>query len=129
MVLSTLLTQYLPTTDHPCGPGSWRRVAFVNMTDPNEQCPSNWTVHDTSTSGRSCIRPNTSTITIGCASTFFSTGSVDYSRVCGRATGTASYSPDSFRHRSGSTINDACVDGLSITHMQESPTAHLDFCS
>ena len=124
MVQSTLLTQYLPATDHPCGPGSWKRVVLVNMTDPNQQCPSNWTVHDTSTSGRSCIRPNT--ITIGCASTFFSTCSVDYSRVCGRTTGTISKSPDSFRetgsHR-GNAMNDPYVDGISITH--GSPRQHI----
>ena len=124
MVQSTLLTQYLPTTDHPCGPGSWRRVAFVNLTDPNQQCPSNWTVHDSSTSGRSCIRPNTTTK--GCASTFFTTGSVDYNRVCGRATGTASNTPDSYRetgHNRGNAINDPYVDGISITH--GSPRQHI----
>ena len=124
IVQSTILhvTQYI---NHPCGPGLWRRVAFLDMTDSNQQCPSNWTLHDTSTSGRSCIRPNT--ITIGCASTFFSTGSVDYNRVCGRAIGIASGSPDGYtetgNNRGSSTINDPYVDGLSITH--GSPRQHI----
>ena len=94
------------------------------MTDSNQQCPSNWTLHDTSTSGRSCIRPNT--ITIGCASTFFSTGSVDYNRVCGRAIGIASISPDGYReigNNRGHTVNDPYVDGLSTTH--GSPRQHI----
>ena len=25
-----------------CGPGLWQRVAFLNMSDPSEQCPSAW---------------------------------------------------------------------------------------
>ena len=27
----------------PCGgPGQWRRIAHLDMSDPNQQCPSNW---------------------------------------------------------------------------------------
>ena len=27
----------------PCGgPGPWRRIAHLNMSDPNQQCPTNW---------------------------------------------------------------------------------------
>ena len=25
-----------------CGPGPWRRVAYVNMSDPSHQCPPVW---------------------------------------------------------------------------------------
>ena len=125
LVQSTLLTQHMPAANPICGPGSWRRIAFLNMTDPDQQCPSEWLLHDASLSDRSCTRPSTNTI--GCASTFFSTGNLDYNRVCGRATGIAFHSPDSYRptgnNRGSSTINDPYVDGLSITH--GSPRQHI----
>ena len=29
----------------PCGgPGEWRKIAHLNMSDPNQQCPLNWTL-------------------------------------------------------------------------------------
>jgi len=47
---------------------------------------------------------------------------VTYSRVCGRATGFAVSSPDAF-HASSEGINDAYVDGISITN--GSPRQHI----
>ena len=42
-----------------CGPGSWRRVAFLNMSDPSQECPSAWREYNTS-GVRACGRPTTS---------------------------------------------------------------------
>ena len=60
----------------PCGgPGQWRRIAHLNMSDSNQQCPSNWRLITAPVRG--CGRPTT------CNSVAFpSNGS--YSRVCGR---------------------------------------------
>ena len=39
-----------------CGPGLWQRVAFLNMSDPSQQCPSAW--REYSANGvRACGRP------------------------------------------------------------------------
>ena len=36
----------------PCGgPGQWTRIAHLNMSDPSEQCPSNWNLITTPVRG------------------------------------------------------------------------------
>ncbi len=42
-----------PSLDSGCGGSGWRRVAYLNMSDPSATCPSNWTVHS---SPRGCGR-------------------------------------------------------------------------
>ena len=27
-----------------CGPGVWHQVAYLNMSDPTQQCPSSWSI-------------------------------------------------------------------------------------
>ena len=39
-----------------CGAGQWHRIAFLNMTDPSQQCPSAWREYNTS-GVRACGRP------------------------------------------------------------------------
>ena len=39
-ILQANMTQ-LPT-EHPCGGSGWRRVAYLNMSDPSQHCPSVW---------------------------------------------------------------------------------------
>ena len=36
-----------------CGPGPWVQVAYLNMSDPSQQCPSSWREYNTS-GVRSC---------------------------------------------------------------------------
>ena len=66
---------------HTCdGSPGWRRVGFVNMTDPSQDCPPglNITSHPIRTCGSSNDdRPS-------CSSTSFSVGEREYGQVCGR---------------------------------------------
>ncbi|MCG8623751.1 MAG: hypothetical protein MJE68_17385 [Proteobacteria bacterium] len=39
-----------------CGEGIWYRVAYLNMTDPSQQCPSAWREYNTN-QFRACGRP------------------------------------------------------------------------
>ena len=65
---------------HTCnGTPGWRRVAFIDMTDTNYNCPTGLNL--TSYSKRKCGRSHTTQG--GCSSTTFSVGGA-YSRVCGR---------------------------------------------
>jgi hypothetical protein len=32
----------LQMQEHQCGDGIWHRVAYLNMSDPSQQCPSAW---------------------------------------------------------------------------------------
>ena len=90
-----------------CGPGPWYRVAYLNMSNPAEQCPSAWREYNSS-GVRACGRPVS---TLGsCPGVQYSTCN-QYSRVCGRIIGYQVASPDAFRSDS-----DQSVDGVTITH-------------
>ena len=104
------------------GSKGWMRVANLNMTDPNEQCPQNFHLY---TQDRLCGK---STDGKGCDSVKYNTSGVRYSKVCGRVAGYQFASPDGFVHKRlfcrGCGIDEAYVDGVSITH-GESPRKHI----
>ena len=101
-----------------CGAGLWYRVAFLNMSDPSQQCPSAWRL--VTTNGvRACGRQEFSASTR--SDTFYSATS-EYQRVCGRVIGYQDNSPDGFLNVDRS-INDIYMDGVSITYGQ--PRTHI----
>ena len=101
-----------------CGAGLWYRVAFFNMSDPSQQCPSTWRL--VTTNGvRACGRPASSGPS--CPGTFYSATN-EYQRVCGKVIGYQDSSPDGFLNTDRS-INDIYVDGVSITYGQ--PRTHI----
>ena len=90
------------------GGGQWTRVAYLNMSDPTQSCPSAW--QDRSSNGvRACGRNSS-----GCYGTFYSSGGRTYTKVCGRVIGYQIGHTDGFR--SSSSIDSAYVEGVSITH-------------
>ena len=95
-----------------CGEGMWYCVAYLNMNNSTQQCPPNWKEIDAPV--RACARPTSSGAS--CSGEYFSTGSLQYSKVCGRAIGYQNGSTDSFATNSRGTINDPYVDGVSVTH-------------
>ena len=102
-----------------CGEGIWYRIAYLNMTDPSQQCPSAWREYNTS-QFRACGRP-VSTVASRPSQIF--PISQQYSKVCGRVIGIQVASPDAFYHGRGSDINEGYMDGVSITH--GSPRHHI----
>ena len=101
--------------------GGWVRVANLNMTDTNQQCPGNLQLSYTSPI-RLCGRR-----TGGCDSVRFTTYGVQYQRVCGRVRGYQFGSPDAFNVfdcPAPCTIDNPYVDGVSITH-GASPRKHI----
>ena len=97
-----------------CGGPGWTRIAYLDMTDPTQQCPYTWRLI---TSPRSCGRFGSR----GCESTTFSVGGLQYSQVCGQIIGYQFGHIDAFN--SGSSINSSYVEGVSITH--GSPRQHV----
>ena len=93
----------------------WVRVANLNMTDPDQQCPENLQLSYTNPI-RVCGRRTDR----GCDSVTFTTYGVQYQRVCGRVRGYQFGSPDAFSTFACpapcNTIDDVYVDGVSITH-------------
>ena len=114
---------YYKTEDLECGDGLWYRVAYLNMTDPSQQCPSTWRLYNNS-GVRACGRPVTSGAS--CPATFYTTGR-QYSKVCGRVTGYQWRTPAAFHivhlNQPPSSLDDIYVDGVSITH--GNPRSHI----
>ena len=109
-----------PSFNHNSASG-WMRVAQLDMTDPQEHCPSGF--RTITSPKRVCGRSRGP----GCASTTFSVNGVHYSKVCGKLIGYQYYSMDAFSPYylgRGNTIDDAYVDGVSLTHGQ-SPRQHI----
>ena len=95
-----------------CGAGQWRRVAYLNMKDPTEQCPPTWREYNEN-GVRACGRPFSTQGS--CATTNYSSG-YEYSKVCGRVIGYQVASPDAFARFGDDGIN---IDGVNITSGEE----------
>ena len=108
---------------HSCGgTGGWRRVVYLNFTDPNTPCPSGWRL--TSHSKRTCGRVSTGRLT--CDSVTFPVSGGDYTRVCGRIIAYQDESTGAFEpYDDGAvtTIEGSYVAGISLTH--GSPRQHI----
>ena len=100
------------------GSTGWRRVAYLNISDPSQQCPSVW--QEITTPHRVCgRRSNTSG---SCEELTYSTGSEQYDQVCGRIIGYQIGTPDGFIGSSQS-IDATYLDGVSVTY--SSPRQHI----
>ena len=101
------------------------RVANLDMTDPNQNCPAGLHLATrTEPPLRTCGRMEGQA---GCTSTTYSTYWVEYSTVCGRIIayqrGTSDAFAPYFLNRAVS-VDDGYVDGVSLTHGQ-SPRQHI----
>ena len=124
-VLPLLQTQVPPVAaGYSCGGSTgWRRVAYLDMLDSSQQCPSVW--QEITTPHRVCGRTST---TGSCEGLLYSTGSAQYNQVCGRIIGYQIGLPDSFYRSTSSSnlpfsIDTFYVDGISVTH--GSPRQHI----
>ena len=120
----TAMTTDPPTASDTCGGPGWTRVAYINMTDPNQQCPQGLQLTDYSI--RSCGHTSTSNVGV-CSSVMFPVDGVQYRQVCGRAIGYwfgDSYAFYGYHTGCRRTIDVAYVNGLSVTHGQ-SPRTHI----
>ena len=105
-----------------CGKGGgWRRIASLNMTDPNEKCPTQFRTY--SQDGvRACGRPVTNSGS--CVGITFSSRDIKYSQVCGKVIGYQDGTTNGAAARHASKdINSAYIDGISLTH--GNPRKHI----
>lgn len=121
--ISAILSEWARTN---CGPATgWTRVAYLDMTDPAEQCPENWreyTVYSERVCGRLFIQSDWR-----CDGNFYSTMGKTYSSVCGRIIGYRFDDPDGYSgSRHEQPITTAYVDGVSLTYGKSTYT-HLVF--
>ena len=101
-----------------CGSEGWTRVAYLDMSDPSQQCPTELRLYNEG-GVRACGRQTSSRGS--CNSVTFSTNGLSYSQVCGRVVGYQYGSPDAIH--SSVSIDSYYVDGISITH--GSPFQHI----
>ena len=104
------------------GTGGWRRAVYLDMTDPNTNCPSGWQL--TGYSKRTCGRANSSRLS--CDSVFFPVSEGPYSQVCGRIRAYQHGWPDAFygyNNAGQTTIDSAYVSGVVV--MYGSPRQHI----
>ena len=95
-----------------CGKGGgWRRIASLNMTDPNEKCPTQFRTYS-SGGVRACGRPVTNSGS--CAGITFPARDVKYSQLCGKVIGYQIGTTDGAHADRG--INSIYIDGISLTH-------------
>ena len=115
--ISNILVHIIPE----CGDGLWHRVAYLNMSDPSQQCPSAWRKYDVN-GVRACGRPATNSRS--CSAILYPTNQ-QYSRVCGRVIGYQVGTPDSFSNAflPMVSLEQGYVDGISITYGQ--PRHHI----
>ena len=105
-----------------CGKGGgWRRITSLNMTDPNEKCPTQFRLY--SQGGvRACGRPVTSSGS--CVGIKFPSNDMKYSQVCGKVIGYQYHSTDGAAALYASKeINSPYIDGISLTH--GNPRKHI----
>ena len=105
-----------------CGGAGWRRVAFLNMTNPSTTCPSGWQL--TGYSKRTCGRVNTQGRT--CNSVIFPVTGGQYHKICGRIKAyqyKSTLAFYSYHNGYAQTIDTAYVDGVSLTH--GNPRKHI----
>ena len=106
----------LPTVFSCGGPAGWRCVAYLNMSDPSQQCPSVW--QEITIPHRVCGRRSSSG---GCEGLNYTTGSEQYKQVCGRIIGYQIGVPNAFC--TNKSLDDNYVNGISVTH--GSPRQHI----
>ena len=98
-----------------CGSGLWYRVAYLNMSDLSQQCPSTWR----GTCGLGACRRQYG---VSCSSVHYTSNGFRYRKVCGQVIGYQLGSTDVFDNLNRS-IDSAYVDGVSITH--GTPRTHI----
>ena len=113
------LSEFFSSSVSECGDGLWYRVAYLNMTDPSQQCPPAWREYNNS-GVRACGRPASNGGSR--PATLYPTNR-QYSRVCGRAIGFQVGNPDAFSQFHARSLDQGYMDGISITHGQ--PRCHI----
>ena len=123
--INETLTEQIINNSERCacgGTGNWRRAVYLDMTDPNTNCPSGWNMTGYFT--RTCGRASSSGPS--CDSVFFPVSGGPYSQVCGRIKAYQWGLPEAFfayNYAGQTTIDSAYVSGVAV--MYGSPRQHI----
>ncbi len=102
--------------------GGWMRVAELDMTDNNTQCPSTLTQRIDSNRRTCAINSNSAS---RAPVNYSIDPAIEYSKVCGKIKAYQIGSPDAFCSRSNTrSIDSNYVDGISLTYGSQ-PRKHI----
>ena len=109
--------------DVPSFTNNWKKVGYLDMSDPTQQCPPSWT--KISSPRASCGKKTGAS----CESLAIGTSGTSYRTVCGRFRGYQVDSTDAFGRcgtvTTPNTIEDPYVDGISITYGSPGSRSHI----
>ncbi len=106
-----------------CGGAGWRRIGYLDMTDPSQSCPPGLILESITSQVRACGRAS---LVADCWSTYYNNSNSQYSRVCGRVRGYQFGSTRGFFRGSGQEeVDDVYVNGVSLTHGQSGNRTHI----
>ena len=97
-------------------------VAYLNMTDPTQQCPDRW--REVTTPMRTCRRAAHSNIN----SVIFNTSGILYNRVCGRIIGYQFGTPEAFQAYGNNPSNYNLNNTMWMEFPLHMDKAYLDLC-
>ena len=110
----TAMQVYCDMNSRCCNSSSgWMRAAFVNMSDPSQECPAGLQL-DSLADRRVCAKK----VGAGCSSIFFPMFFLPYTRICGRMIAYQEGTTDGFWQYSRDqtiTLDNNYIDGYSIT--------------
>jgi len=114
--VSTILSSWF-------GGSGWRRIAFVNITDPSHVCPARLSI--VTHPRRLCGSFHDSFVS--CSFTIFAVDGLAYSQVCGRILAYQSGAVVSFNQHTtfNQDIEGSYVDGVSLTHGAAGQRKHI----
>ena len=102
---------------------SWTRVAYLDMSNSSQFCPSTWNTVNTTVRACGHLETNRGS----CRSAFFSTNGMEYTIVCGRIIGYQFGSPLAFLPWiiNNPGIDSWYIDGVSLTHGAPGDRTHV----
>jgi len=116
------IKKYYDTITRSCGGPGWTRVAYLNMSDPQQTCPSNWTLNASPVRG--CGRSSNSPR--NCDSVIYPVSGLAYNRVCGRLLAYHKGFSEGFSTLfPSSSLETAYVSGISLTHGSPGTRQHI----
>ena len=118
----TTMTYTIPE----CGGSGWRRVAYLDMREPNQTCPQSWKLYSQG-SIVACGRQEGGNVG-RCDAAEFSVDGYTYTQVCGRILAYRRGNPDGAQYffsspTPGNEINEPYLDGVSVTY--GTPRLHI----
>ena len=112
-LLTTMFSDITASFLLPDIPGQvWKRVGYLNMSDPTQQCPDSWQKFTSPVA--SCAKKGSGP----CDSVIIATSGASYQMVCGVFLGYEKGTPDAFNSYAGlgRNLETYYVDGVSITY-------------